>query len=216
MSFWAAVGRQLRHPSGPAGWALGGLMVAANARPNALAVAALDIRATDQVLELGCGPGHAVRLIARRVSRGGVHAIDRSEAMLALARGLNRRAVRDGRVRFYQGQFEQLPFADCVFDKILAANVAYFWHDAERVLREVRRVLRPDGLLSVYVTDADTMRRWKFADPQTHRLYDRDTLADALARGGFCAQRVLVESVRLLPGMTGLIATAGARRDCRN
>lgn len=69
--------------------------------------------------------------------------------MLAQARARNRRAIRAGRVRLYRGRCEQLPLASRSIDKVLAVNVAYFWHDAEAAPREVRRVLRPGGLLSV-------------------------------------------------------------------
>lgn len=208
MTLWATIGRQLAHPTGLTGRLAGHAMRILNARPNALAVAALDLHPADAVLELGCGPGHGVRLLADRVPDGVVHAVDRSAVMLAQARARNRAAVAAGRVRFYRGPFESLPFPGASMDKVLAVNVAYFWRDADAVLGEVRRVLRPGGLLSVYVTDAAVMGRWKFADPETHRLFDRDGLAAVLRAGGFRADRIAVAPVAVLPGVPGLVATA--------
>jgi SAM-dependent methyltransferase len=215
MALWAAIGRQLRHPSGLTGRAVGRLMRLLNARPNALAVAALDIQAADEVLELGCGPGDAVRLTAARVACGRIHAIDQSEIMLAQTRSLNREAVRSGRVRLYRTRFEALPFASGSMDKILAVNVAYFWRDGRRVLAETRRVLRADGVLSIYVTEASIMRRWKFAGSDTHRLFDRSELANLLRSGGFCPQRTVISSVRVMRRITGLIATVRKASDPR-
>jgi len=85
--------------------------------------------------------------------------------------------------------------------------VAYFWRDGRRVLAEARRVLRDDGAMSIYVTEAAAMRRWKFANPETHRLFDRVALADLLCSGGFCPRRTSISGIRLMRGVTGLIAT---------
>ncbi len=190
----------------------GRLMSLLNARPYALAVAALALEPADEILELGCGPGQGIRLLAAKAPRGVVHAIDHSATMLAQAHARNRRAVRSGRARLYRSRWEALPLPDRSVDKVLAVNVAYFWHEAEAVLREVRRVLRPGGLMSVYVTDAAAMRRWRFADPQTHRLFDRDALAGLLRSGGFADAAIAVRPVHVVPGVMGLVATAGGRR----
>src|SRR5487761_1391728 len=98
MTLWTTIGRQLRHPSGPVGWMVGRLMPLLNARPNALAIAALEIDAADEILELGCGPGHGVRRMAALAPRGRVHALDPSSPMLAQARARDRHAIGSGRV----------------------------------------------------------------------------------------------------------------------
>ncbi len=204
---WTAIGRQLRHPRGPIGRVAGRLMRVVNREPYVAAIAALRLQPTDCVLELGCGPGEGVRLMARQVACGTVHAIDHSATTLAQARARNREAIRTGRVRLYRGSCEQLPFADSSVDKVLAVNVAYFWDDCRAVLREVRRVLRPGGVLAIYVTDAATMRRWRFVDAETHRVFDRETLASALECAGF-DEAVSVGNVPMAARIIGLVATA--------
>jgi ubiquinone/menaquinone biosynthesis C-methylase UbiE len=179
-----------------------------NARPNALAVAALELRPADEVLELGCGPGHAISMMTTRVPRGTIHAIDPSAAMLAQAWARNSKACGDGRVHLYRAKVEQLPFASDSMDKILAVNVAYFWREPAVALREIRRVLRPAGLLSIYVTDASAMRRWPFAGAETHRLFDPAELESALRDSGFHDGTVATASVRITRRIPGLIATA--------
>jgi ubiquinone/menaquinone biosynthesis C-methylase UbiE len=210
MTIWRAIGHQLRHPRGRAGWATGRFMRLVNIRPNNLAITALDVQPDDHVLELGCGPGHGLALLAARAPRGIVFGLDQSSEMVSQARAANRAAVRSGSVRLFQSRFEQLPFPDRSMDKVLAVNVAYFWQDSGRVLNEVRRVLRPGGLVSVYVTDAGTMRRWKFAEAETHRLFDLVSLGQTLYAGGFRAEGIVVEDVRVTRSIAGLVATAVA------
>jgi ubiquinone/menaquinone biosynthesis C-methylase UbiE len=179
-----------------------------NARPNALGVAALELQPTNDVLELGCGSGHAISIMAKQVPRGTIHAIDPSAAMLAQARARNRGSCGTGRVRLYRARTEQLPFASGSMDKILAVNVAYFWSEPAAALREIRRVLRPTGILSIYVTGASTMCHWPFAGAETHRLFDLAELERALRHGDFPDWTVSIATVRITRRIAGLIATA--------
>jgi SAM-dependent methyltransferase len=181
-------------------------MAWANRRPIRLAVDALDVGPDDFVLDLGCGGGEALRLIAQRAWRGVAHGVDASSLMLTRAARANREAVAGRRIRLVEARFEALPFPDGAFDKVLAVNVMYFWHDLDAIVAEIRRVLRPGGRLIVYVTDAAVMRRWKFAASGSHRLFDSSSVASALARGGFVSVRVTSEP--LPGGVTGLVGAA--------
>lgn len=210
MSPWHSVGRQLRRPSGFFGRLTGVLMRVVNATPNRLAVAALEIEPQDTVLELGCGPGHAVAMLAAQASAGCVYGMDQSAVMLEQAQKRNRDAIDAGRVFLYEAAFEQLPFEDASVDKILAVNVIYFWHDIPAVLREIRRVLRPGGRIVVYATDASAMGRWKFASPETHRLFTATELASVFERSGGAHSHVSVMNVPVARGVNGLIATISA------
>ena len=205
---WHAIGRQFRHPAGLGGRAIGYAMRAINRRPNDAAIAALAIRPGDCVLDLGCGPGAAIREIARRATDGTVYGVDQSQVMLDQAGRLNRAAVASGRVVLRRAGFEQLPFPDASIDKALAVNVAYFWADADAILAEIDRVLRPGGRLAIYVTDAAVMRRWKFAGPETHRLFDASLLRTMLLSGPFAKSHVEIASMQAGPGVPGLVALA--------
>jgi ubiquinone/menaquinone biosynthesis C-methylase UbiE len=207
MSIWHIIGRQLQNPSGFTGRVIGRAMSFANARPNQLAVNALRIDPCDTVLELGFGPGHAIDAMASQAFAGTVYGIDQSPVMLGQACRRNRQAIREGRVVLYQAEFEHLQFPDSSIDKLLAVNVIYFWKDAPTLLSEVRRVLRPGGRVSIYATDATTMRHWKFAGPDTHRLYGAAELSTALQQAGFAKDRILVRTVRVHGRVPGLLAT---------
>lgn len=195
MGLRAVLGRQLAAPSGAAGALVGHLMARANAEPNARAVAALDLDPDDDVLELGFGPGHALELIAERVTQGRIFGVERSVEMLRQAWRRNRRPIRQCRLTLLLGDFTALPMVDSSVDKILAVNVAYFWHDGAAVLAEVRRVLRPGGCMVIYATGAPALRRWGIAGPATHRLFDPMDLRALLIEGGFAPPDILVEEI---------------------
>jgi ubiquinone/menaquinone biosynthesis C-methylase UbiE len=206
------MGRQLCCPHGFAGQATGLIMRVVNVRPNALAVAALALRPTDNVLEIGCGPGHAIRMMTRELTTGAVHAVDPSPVMLAQARQRNRAAIGKGKARLYRARAEHLPFADASMDKVLAVNVAYFWRDPVAVLAEICRVLRRAGILSIYVTDGSTMHRWPFASAGTHRLYTYADLRQLLRRSGLREETITVTRIQITRRISGLIAMAGNSR----
>lgn len=99
-------------------------------------------RAQGSVLELGCGGGinldHYDR--ARVTALAGV---DPSPQLLDAARGKAR--ARGFEADFRAGYAEQLPFADASFDTVLTTFTLCSVRDPQAVLREMRRVLKPDG-----------------------------------------------------------------------
>jgi SAM-dependent methyltransferase len=120
---------QFHHPRGWAGRLAGWEMTLrpSNRKRNIWAVSLLHVQPSDCVLEIGFGPGVAVRELGRRVSNGVVVGIDHSEAMRAQAARRNARAIRAGRVSLMVASVESLPAFDRPFDKILAVNNMGMW-----------------------------------------------------------------------------------------
>ena len=203
---WKALGRQLRHPSGVAGRVIGHAMAIANRRPNRIAIDALEIAPGDVVLELGFGPGRAIKQLASLIGDGHVLGIDQSATMLAQASRHNRQAITSGRVELRQRPFDALPWPTASVDKVLAVNTAYFFRPDAIEILEARRVLRPGGLMALYATDGSVMARWRFSGPDTHRTFDRESLAVLLRNGGFDDGEVTVTRVDIGFGIAGLLA----------
>ncbi len=102
-----------------------------------------------EVLDVACGTGVLAREAVRRVGRKGtVTGLDLSAAMLAVADGITPDAT------WRQGDATALPFADSAFDAVVSQFGLMFFPDRSRALREMARVLRPDGRLVVAVWDA--------------------------------------------------------------
>jgi len=117
----------------------------------AWAVAALDVQPGDQLLEIGCGRGTAVREVCQRLREGRIMAIDRSATMVRLARERNADHVAAGRAVFQTAALDRADLPARRFDKVFAINVNLFWvRSAINDLEVVRRALRPDGLLYLF------------------------------------------------------------------
>jgi ubiquinone/menaquinone biosynthesis C-methylase UbiE len=142
---------QFRRPTGLlgrlAGWEMA--LRSSNRKRNAWAVSLLDVRPTDRVLEIGFGPGLAIRELARRATRGHVAGVDHSAVMVDQASRRNTDAVRSGRVSLHVGSAESLPPFEEPFDKILSVNSVMFWDDPVERLREMRRLLRAGGEIAI-------------------------------------------------------------------
>lgn len=210
MNIWHAIGSQLRHPTGIGGRIIGHVMRWANDGPTRLVVDALAPGAADHVLDIGCGPGHGVALLAELVPEGCVTGIDRSQAMIDQARAANSHALARGRARLQVQDFEGLAFPPRSFDGIVASNVIYFWSEPAGMIARLKGMLKPGGRLVIYATAASTMRRWKFAATGTHRWIDRATLIAVLLEGGFRPDEVEVSEFSLPANVLGLIAVATA------
>ncbi|MCJ2186876.1 class I SAM-dependent methyltransferase [Novosphingobium beihaiensis] len=200
--FARKLAQQLARPSGMAGRLLGNAMDVVNRKPLALAVDMLAPAPGETILDAGCGTGAAMAAMLAR-ARCHVTGVDASETMLAAARRkLGAQAV------CMNVPLEDLPFADASFDAVLALNVLYF-NDAEnRMLRSLRRVLRPGGRLVAYVTDRGSMAGWSFTREGLHRLYDAGALQEALAASGFACEGGKVHEVPITRSVRGLFACA--------
>lgn len=101
-----------------------------------------DGQTTDRVLDVATGTGNAAFALAPFVSE--VVGLDVSEQMLDQAR---KRATEEriGNIRFQVGDAENIPFEAGRFSLVIARHAPHHFRDADRFLREVRRVLTPGG-----------------------------------------------------------------------
>ena len=114
---------------------------------NPLGLAA--IRPGMTVLDLGSGAGFDAFLAAERVGDAGrVIGVDMTPDMLALARK-NAAARGATNVEFREGRIEALPVEDASVDLVISNCVINLAPDKPRVFREIARVLKPGGAVSV-------------------------------------------------------------------
>jgi ubiquinone/menaquinone biosynthesis C-methylase UbiE len=109
----------------------------------------LDIQPTDRFLEIGFGPGLAIREAAAHSTQGKVVGVDHSAEMVRQATRRNRAAVRTGRVRLYQAAVDALPDFESTFNKVLVVNSLGFWpHPVDRLV-EIRSIMSNGGVIAV-------------------------------------------------------------------
>jgi ubiquinone biosynthesis O-methyltransferase len=106
------------------------------------------------VLDLGCGGGFMAEALSKRGAR--VTGIDPSEGAIAAAR--RHAEANDLEIDYLVASGESLPFANDGFDIVVCVDVLEHVEDLKRVLFEVRRVLRPNGVFLF-----DTINRTRMA-----------------------------------------------------
>ena len=143
-----------------------------NPKSNRQVVAIAELDAAHAVLDIGCGPGAAVRAAAESVAKA--VGVDRSDAMVEIAR---RRSEGFDNVEFVTAGAEDLPFPDASFDRVWTIHSFHHWEDANLGLTESLRVLRPGGRLLIVENDTN--------GPHGLDRSQADELAERLRSTGF-------------------------------
>lgn len=111
-----------------------------------LAVGYLELLPGARVADVGCGTGFFTFEIASRLVGGELWAIDSSSEMLALFRMRQGEAGIDG-IRVLQSSENHIPLSDGYLDRVLMAIVLHEADDKRSFLGEVRRLMKPSGLI---------------------------------------------------------------------
>ncbi len=100
------------------------------------------IKTGQTILDVGCGPGSLSLQLAKKVGpQGFVHAIDVQSEQFPSKHAEN--------IHFQQASIYELPFATGTFDAILAHAVLYHLPDQHTALLELKRILKPAGILGI-------------------------------------------------------------------
>lgn len=150
-------------------------------------VEALGARAEGRVLDLACGPGVLTAALCQRARR--VTGLDLTPRVLEVAR----RGADPERADFALGPAEWTPFADGSFDGVTIRLALHHVEDPAAVLREARRVTRPDGRLVVLDVLTSSDPRIASAHNEVERLRDPshtcfvpgDALRESIETAGF-------------------------------
>ncbi|MBU9837941.1 class I SAM-dependent methyltransferase [Rahnella perminowiae] len=155
-----------------------------------------------QIIDLGCGAGHASFVAAGVVKN--VIAYDLSAQMLDVVM----QAARDKQltnITVQQGMAESLPFEDHSAEVIISRYSAHHWHDVGQALREVARVLKPGGkfimmdvvspghpLLDIYLQTVEVLR-----DTSHVCNYSPGEWLNMVAEAGLIAREVTTDRLPL-------------------
>ena len=183
---------QFGQPTGLLGDVVGRIMARtpSNLRRIEWTISQLDVKPTDRLLEIGMGPGVAVELVSALASQGSVVGVDHSEVMVRQASKRNARAVREGRVQLRLGSASRLPRFSEPFDKIFSINSIHFWSEPVDCLKELRKLLKPGGLIAVTLQP-----RSRRATDTTAEECGRDVVMN-LERAGFSQVSLEMRSMK--------------------
>lgn len=127
-----------------------------------------------RLLDFGCGPGTISLGLAEAVAPGEMHGVDMDASQIERARSLAAEQGHENAV-FHVGDVTDLQFEDAFFDVAHCRSVLMHVPDTAAVLSEVKRVLKPGGIIACREMICDSafthpdsgmlMRSWEmFAD----------------------------------------------------
>lgn len=156
-----------------------------------------DLRDGHRVLDVGCGTGNLLRATGKRYPTVDLVGLDPDPSTLARAARKARRAHLT--VRFDRGFAQKLPYPDGSFDRVFSSLMLHHLDtdSKDALLAEVRRILRPDGMLvlaDAVVSEHGHGRRHHRA--MREHLHDNigDAVTKRIAAAGFT-----VEPTRTMP-----------------
>lgn len=150
----------------------------------------LEVRPGDHLLEIGCGLGHAVALVAERLKRGTITGIDRSALQISRATVRNAAHIDAGEARIVQAELESLD-PSRRFDGVFAVNVNAFW-TTPKTIALLPPLLKPTGSVHlVYEPPGEArlkgLRRSLPKLVEAHGFEIQDVQTSAFSRGfGLC------------------------------
>ncbi|WP_026620493.1 ubiquinone/menaquinone biosynthesis C-methylase UbiE (plasmid) [Ensifer sp. WSM1721] len=104
---------------------------------------------SEKIVDVGCGTGSLTFALAKAADLSEIAAIDYSPVFVEEAIRRN----TDPRINIRQADACALPFADGAFDRALALLVLHFVPEASKAVAEMRRVVRPGGVVAAAVWD---------------------------------------------------------------
>ena len=127
----------------------------------------------DRVVDIGCGPGTAVRVASRRCARA--TGVDPDPTSLRLARWLSW-VQRRHNVEIVAGSAEAIPLPDASATVVWSITAVHHWADRAAGLAEARRVPAPGGRVFLVERlsppDARGHQRFGMTEAQLDRLED--------------------------------------------
>jgi SAM-dependent methyltransferase len=191
------IAKQAGMPSGLLGRVLAGIMFYETAAENDRTLRIMNLRPDDRVLEIGFGHGRTLASAAKTLPQGFAAGLDVSPLMVKTATEHYRDLVQQKRIEFKLMDGNTIPYRDSTFDQCYAVHSLYFWPDPARLLREIRRTLKPNGkVVLCFRYDAEALASFPASVYQHHT--PQEVLA-LLQEAGFknCAIESQQESSRI-------------------
>lgn len=157
------------------------------------------------LLDCGCGPGTITVGLAGIIAPGKAVGIDIAPGQIEIAKNYAREQGVDN-VRFEKSSAYELPFADNTFDAVFAHALLQHLHDPLKTLAELKRVLKPGGVIGVRDADHGGM----IISPYSPQLERANMLLQQFMRhngGNPCVGRQYRELLRKA-GFTRIVASA--------
>ncbi|OGS53763.1 MAG: hypothetical protein A3J40_06205 [Erythrobacter sp. RIFCSPHIGHO2_12_FULL_63_10] len=187
------IAAQSGHARGFLGRLIARIMARETFADNARAVELLDIRDGDRVIDIGCGPGAMLEMIAVQHPDARIVGLDPSPAMIEVATRRNARAINAEQTHIIEARVEEVSDQIGQFDKALCAHVIYFWRDLEAGLKAIADLLVSGGRLAILCNPTGSAKTSSFPD-SIYTFYETAELRAALERADMSL--ILIDEIR--------------------
>lgn len=175
---------QLRQPNGAKGIEIADMMHETNISMTLHSIECLNLNGNETIMELGHGNGGHVKQLLEDKPDLIYYGLEISELMHEEAKHINEDFINARQAFFHLYNGSQIPFNDHFFDRIFTVNTLYFWKDPNAFLKELYRILKPEGQLNITFAQKSFMQQLPFT--QFHfELYDTDKLEQLVAGSSF-------------------------------
>lgn len=161
----------------------------------------LNPQKDEKIMDLGCGTGYYLFLLSSLPVDLNLTGFDHDKKALDEARN----SLRNKKINFVLGDSHKLPFKENFFDKIVASEVLEHLEDDQKALKEIYKILKPNGILVISTPSINYPLFW---DPinwllqrlfnihikkgffsgiwnQHIRLYDKEDLENKFKKAGY-------------------------------
>jgi len=139
----------------------------------------LNIKETDNILDLGAGTGYFT-IPAAQMTQGQVYALDVEPQMLdALKERVNNQALEN--VQYVEGVIEEIPLKDSIADHVIASFVLHEVEPLSKGLQEIYRSLKGNGTCFCLEWEKKESDQ---GPPLHHRIHSTD-MEEAMKKEGF-------------------------------
>lgn len=195
------IASQLKLPTGEKGIEMANMMHETNINMTRHSIQNLNISAGNIILELGHGNAGHVEFIFEQTENLKYYGLEMSELMFQEARRTNRNFVSQKQAFFSLYDGNVIPFQDAFFDKIFTVNTIYFWQEPEKLLSEIYRVLKPNGIFCITFAEESFMKQLPFTKYE-FELYSTEKVEKLIQKTAFkiINKETLTEKVKTKTG----------------
>jgi len=152
--------QQYQLPKGMLGRYFGEKMVLQHRTETRWTLNLLNVTKEERVLEIGCGAGYAIKQLLKLPDVEYAAGLDLSDSILRSAKSRNRRAIKEGRAAFIQGNVCKIPLDNDMFTKIYSIHSIYFWDLTFETISEIHRVLKNNGSVTITLCTGKNGETW--------------------------------------------------------
>lgn len=195
------IAAQLKMPTGAKGIEIAHMMEETNLNMTLSSIRNLKLSQGDTILELGHGNAAHVEHLMRENTNLRYYGLEMSDLMFREAQKINQQLIARKAADFVLYDGNKIPFSNAFFDSIFTVNTLYFWPDPKKVLSEIYRVLKPNGIFCLTFSEESFMKQLPFTQFE-FELYSAEKAVKLIQETAFqiSKKETLTEKVKTKTG----------------